>query len=87
MSSLLQEAGATNASELRRILVDKKKDMELRENLAWEAVENPRSVARAAEFISDLSLIASGHIPINVAWLPRSIGPTTVYRASHIFKP
>jgi hypothetical protein len=87
MSSLLREAGATNAGELRRILVDKKKDMELRENLAWEAVENPRSVARAAEFISDLSLIASGHIPINVAWLPRSIGPTTVYRASHICKP
>jgi putative ATP-dependent endonuclease of OLD family len=87
MSSLLKEAGATNAGELRRILVDKKKDMELRENLAWEAVENPGSVARAAEFISDLSLIASGHIPINVAWLPRSIGPTTVYRASHICKP
>jgi putative ATP-dependent endonuclease of OLD family len=86
LSALLHQAGATDVDNLRKILVDKKKDMELRENLAWEAIENHASVARAAEFLGDLCLIAAGNSPVNSAWAGQMEGTTTVYRAKHIRK-
>lgn len=87
LTALLKQAGATSACELRKILVNNKKDMELRENLAWEAVETPASVARAIEFLGDLCLIAAAQAPHNPAWEATLKGTTRVYRAAHICKP
>jgi len=55
--------------------------------LAWEAMLNSGSVARAADFFNDLRLIVSGEQPIHAGWKVETATPgMSVFRATHIQK-
>lgn len=87
LSALLSEVGSLNFNGLRNVLSRHKKEFELREDLAWEASENPASVVRVAEFLGDMGRISSGEAPVNPGWKFTVDGSTKVYRALHICKP
>jgi hypothetical protein len=74
----LQRALSTNTD---------KKDRELRENLASEAMEEPMCVMRAAEFLGDLTAILSNSKPKNAGWRKQiRNGGVEVHVATHIRK-
>lgn len=64
-----------------------KKDSELHENLAWEAVSNLESMRRAAEFLDDLAAITAGKQPTNAGWqLVTDPSGSEIFTATHIHK-
>jgi hypothetical protein len=70
LSHLLSQTGPSDVKKLQRALTlsTNKKDRELREGLAAEALENPICVSRAAEFFADISAILSDAKPRNKGW-------------------
>ena len=87
LSALLPEASSRNLKHLQVTLSKRevKKDLELHENLAWESINTPGCLLRVAEFLQDVSLIASGGMPTNPAWVIVNPNPqTTVFKATHI---
>jgi hypothetical protein len=86
LAAFMTESGIRNVSELRSALIDRKKDMELRENLVWEAAESGEAIKRAEEFLEDLYLIASGSPPQNQGWVSTPQNGSPIYKATHIRK-
>ena len=79
----------TQSRELRsiqRLLLNgtNKKDRELRENLAWEAIDCEPAMLRAAGFLQDIALIAAGQQPTNPLWVRTTENQTEVFTANHI---
>jgi hypothetical protein len=89
LKSLLPTPTKRNLKELQRALVieTNKKDRELRETLASEALDNSMCVSRATEFLSDISAIFT-QSPVKGAGWKRSISPggVRIHVASHIRK-
>lgn len=70
---------------LQDALVARKDDRQLRENLCWEALDNPSCAIRAGHFLEDLASIASGSPPKDPQWVSVSrASGLTVFTASHI---
>jgi putative ATP-dependent endonuclease of OLD family len=87
LSKLLEDPSARTLKNLQKSLFDKKKDRELRENLAWESLDSKECCSRACEFFHDLSKIAVGENPRNSGWqTDRRESGNTVFTASHISK-
>jgi hypothetical protein len=87
LATLLPDPNARTLKNLQRTLVDRKKDRELRENLAWEALDSKDCCSRACEFFQDLSKIATRETPQNAGWkdtLEQS--GISISTASHIKK-
>lgn len=62
-----------------------KKDRELHETLAWEALDNTRCCERACEFFNDLSAIATGGPRRNPSWnVSTTPGGMQCFRAEHV---
>jgi len=68
LATLFSDPKARTLKHLQRALVDRKKDRELRESLAWEALDSKDCCSRACEFFHDLSKIASRETPQNGGW-------------------
>ena len=87
LACLLPDVGRRTLRDLQLALKkhDAKRDLELHENLAWDCLNSPRCLWRAAAFLQDVVLIASGGVPVDVAWVTESPkAGTTVYKAGHI---
>src|SRR5262249_53584307 len=86
LSSMFAGASNSDLKCLTSKLIDNKKNLELHENLAWEASENKQSVARAAGFLDDLYRISAGEKPQDGGWTSAQNGTTIIYTATHIKK-
>ena len=87
LASLLPEPGERTLKSLQRVLSERKKDIELHENLAWEGANTQQCVIRAAELLYDIGLITAGDQPTNPGWVTDSLtSVTSVFRATHIKK-
>jgi putative ATP-dependent endonuclease of the OLD family len=88
LGKLLPDPNGRTLKNLQKIIVDKKKDRELRENLAWESLDCNGSCDRAGEFFHDLCKIAVGETPRNAGWKKEqeAQGRPSVFTASHIRK-
>ena len=87
LTTLLPDPNARTLKDLQQRLVVRKKDRELRENLAWEALDSKDCCSRACEFFHDLSKIAINEAPQSGGWKvtlnPSGISTST---ATHIRK-
>jgi putative ATP-dependent endonuclease of the OLD family len=71
--------------KLQDALIDNKKDQELRENLAWEALDSTECCKRACQFFHDVAAIAVDGEPKNTEWSnTNSYNDPSIFRASHI---
>ncbi len=87
LATILPDPNARTLKDLQKILVDRKKDRELRESLAWEALDSKDCCSRACEFFHDLSKIAIGETPQNSGWkLVLEPSGISIFTASHIKK-
>lgn len=87
LATLLPDPNSRTLKNLQRALVDKKKDRELRENLAWEALDSKDCCSRACEFFHDLSKIAARETPQNAGWIVTlEQSGISISTASHIKK-
>jgi putative ATP-dependent endonuclease of OLD family len=87
--NLLPHVTNPKLEDLQKNLVasNNKKDRELRENLAWEALDNAECVNRAREFFNDISMIALGKSPTNNSWnVEKKTDSVEVFVAQHIQK-
>jgi putative ATP-dependent endonuclease of the OLD family len=89
LENILLTSSHRTLKELQRALLveQNKKNRELRENLASDALDNPICVSRAAEFLADISAILNHSPAKNPGW-KQSDGPSGVriHVASHIRK-
>lgn len=82
----LPPTASPTLKELQDLLTQHKKNRPLHEELAWEALDNPICVSRAAQFICDLGSIALGEMPV-LSWRVRTdLGTAPVYVADFIQK-
>jgi hypothetical protein len=86
LSSMLTGIANPDLKCLTTKLIDNKKNLELHENLAWEAGQNKDSVQRAGRFLDDLYRISAGENPKDQGWLAAQDCATTIYTATHIKK-
>jgi putative ATP-dependent endonuclease of the OLD family len=87
LGSLLPDPAKRSLKDLTNALFARKKDRELHENLAWEALENTQCAMRAGEFINDIAAIASGQTPSNAYWsVETPVTNSEVFIANHIAK-
>lgn len=87
LSSLLPDSSKRSIKDLTSALFGRKKDRELHENLAWEALENSQCAIRAGEFVNDIAAIASGQNPTNTNWSTEvPAAGTQLFVANHISK-
>jgi len=85
LAKLFADPESRTLKNLQNILVDNKKDRELRENLAWESLDSVECCKRASEFFHDIAAIAAGGKPKNVGWQNETgEDGLTVFTASHI---
>lgn len=68
LASLLVDPGSRKIKNLQNALIGKKDDRELRESLAWEALDSVECCQRACEFFHDLAAIAVGGKSRNANW-------------------
>lgn len=87
LAGLFANPADRNLKRLQHVLFDRKKDQELHELLAWEALATPAAVMRAGEFLQDLASMASGRTPGNPGWTSE-VQPNgvTIQQATHIAK-
>jgi len=80
LKNLLPTPAERNLKELQRTLVveTNKKDRELRENLASEALDNSMCVSRATEFLADISAIFA-QTPVKGAGWNQSVRAESAY--------
>lgn len=87
LTTLLRDPTKRSRKDLTSALFGKKKDRELHENLAWEALENSQCAIRAGEFVNDIAAIASGQNPSNTSWSIETPVPNSeLFVANHIAK-
>jgi hypothetical protein len=89
LKGILPKPTQRNLKELQRALVadTNKKDRELRENLAWEVLDNSTCVSRAAEFLADISAIFTRTQVTGTGWKQSTgVGGVHIHVASHIRK-
>jgi hypothetical protein len=86
LADLLTGQPATSKN-LFKAICKEKSNIELQENLIWEASGNVVSLERAKSFIDDLCRIAAGEKPTNKGWAIARESRTDVYTATHICKP
>lgn len=82
MQGLLASMTNKSVKELRRALVDRKKDFDLAEHLSWEAAENARCLERIKAFFKDLGDVSRGQVPQR--WTSDKRGTSQVFIAQHI---
>lgn len=85
LTQLIDNLRSPTLKDLQDVLIEKKKDRELRENLAWESLDSQECCKRACEFFHDISAIAAKGLRKNPSWVVNVVesGPT-VFTASHI---
>lgn len=84
MKAILEDSKPT-LRNLQDALIDRKKDREMHEQLAWESLESDACCERACEFLQDLLCIASDGKPTNPGWrINGNNKETAVYVASHV---
>jgi hypothetical protein len=86
LADLLTGQPATSKN-LFKAICKEKSNIELQENLIWEASANVVSLERAKSFVDDLCRIAAGEKPTNKGWAIARESRTDVYTATHICKP
>lgn len=87
LATLIPDPAKRTEKVLGQVLMDRKKDRELHENLAWEALDNVQCAERATEFLSDLARIAGGRSPTNQNWrIEQPVVGAKVYIADHVKK-
>jgi hypothetical protein len=87
LKMLLPDPSVRTLKNLQNTLIEKKKDRELRESLAWEALDSDECCRRACEFFHDLSRIAGGEEPKNAGWKKDGgQGGPLVFIATHVKK-
>lgn len=89
LKTLLPNEKERHLKDLQRVLTesDHKKNRELHENLMSEASENVESVARATQFLSDLSAVVNSSVPKNGKWRKLTLrAGVEAYHADHIRK-
>ncbi|MGI9067188.1 MAG: ATP-dependent nuclease [Pyrinomonadaceae bacterium] len=87
LSNLLPDSRKRSITDLSSALFGRKKDRELHENLAWEALENSQCAIRAGEFVNDIAAIASGQNPSNTNWSTETpVLGSQLFVANHISK-
>lgn len=87
LTTLVPDSAKRTEKALAQALMGRKKDRELHENLAWEALDDAQCAERAAEFLSDLAAIASGQAPANPNWrIEQPLANSKVFVADHIQK-
>lgn len=87
LGGLLPVPAKRSRKDLANALFGRKKDRDLHENLAWEALENSQCAMRAGEFINDIAAIASGQNPANANWSVQTpVVNSEVFIANHIAK-
>jgi hypothetical protein len=85
LTTLLPDPAKRSKKDLSSALFGKKKDRELHENLAWEALENTQCALRAGEFVNDIAAIAFGQSPSNSNWsIETPVSGTEIFVANHI---
>lgn len=85
LATMLANSNERKLKNLQDCLIENKTDRELRENLAWEALDSTECCQRASEFFHDLAAIAVGNPTKNSGWQdshPKNGIP--VFTASHI---
>jgi len=76
-----------NVRELQDVLASTKNDKQLREDLCWEAEENPLCAIRAGQFLEDVAQIAANSSPKNTDWkLTARASGVSLFTANHITK-
>jgi hypothetical protein len=87
LGTILPDPTVRTLKNLQQRLVDRKKDRELRESLAWEALDSKECCSRACEFFHDLSKIAINEAPQNRGWKV-TVGASGISTstATHIMK-
>jgi putative ATP-dependent endonuclease of the OLD family len=84
LSNLLTTSQRSLGS-LQAILVSKKDDRQLREDLCWEAIETPACALRAGQFLEDIACIAAGSPPKDSRWTSTTLASgTRLFKANHI---
>ena len=85
LAELLPDSNLRTLKNLQDVLIDKKKERELRENLVWESLGSDECCKRAGEFFHDHAAIAFGSAPKNTNWKTET-GPNGVstFTANHI---
>jgi hypothetical protein len=82
---LLPNPAERTLKRLQQVLIERKKDQEMHESLAWEALAAPVAVMRAGEFLQDLASIALGQSPANPGWTSETLpSGVVIWRADHI---
>jgi hypothetical protein len=88
LTTLLPDNAKRTLKDLAHALFGRKKDRELHENLAWEALDNTQCTIRAGEFVNDIAAIVSGQNPSNVNWsIETPVTGSQLFVANHIAKP
>jgi hypothetical protein len=84
LEKLLPSSADRTLERLQQALINNKKDRELRENLASEALDQPHCVSRAVELLCDLAAIIGGASPGSPGWNKREHKGAQLYVADHI---
>ena len=87
VASLLSSPADRTLKRLQQVLIERKKEQELHESVAWEALATPAAVMRAGEFLQDLALIASRQKPANPGWISQvQQNGVVIHQATHVAK-
>jgi hypothetical protein len=84
LAQLLGDPQKRTLKHLQDALIQKKKDRELRETLAWESLDSEACCKRACEFFHDVAAITSASDRKNTGWVEVNKNSTLVVSAAHI---
>ncbi len=86
LKTLLPDSAKRNLAHLQNALSDgtHKKNRELREDLAFEALDKPECVTRASDLLGDIAAIVGRKEPRSPDWRKLKHGGLQIYVASHI---
>jgi len=87
LMELLPNQDAKTLKGLQGALIERKKDRDIRERLAWEALNSSQSCKRACEFFHDITAIAFDGTTKNLGWnIESKQNGISIYNATHIKK-
>ena len=87
LSNYLPTTPDRTLHKLQELLIEKKKDHEFHENLAWDVLSCDATCKRIRDFFNDIVCIATGKSPVNIGWSQEATATSTViFRATHIIR-
>ncbi|MDG7001235.1 MAG: AAA family ATPase, partial [Nitrososphaerota archaeon] len=87
LSNLLPNDSERTLHILQNLLIERKKDHQFHENLAWDVLSSEATCKRIREFFHDIVCVASGRPPLNPGWIEATTESSSViFKATHIIR-